>query len=653
VITAAVRKQCAACRYSKCLSIGMRPELVLDDEEKKTRFRKFLAKKQDEQEQNRQPISPVYDQDPPATPLKFPSPILSPKHPLPLPSPTSTKEPVVYGTRLSPLSNASSTPAPKVNNFLYETPEVKVKTEIDLSQNTSNYYQENTSTYGSYNYLFKRSSFTSYPNPYQSFDEKHHQSQTMSGYGENFRDWAQFPQYLKANQSPLSSFYRHHADPQRDQPTERSFEKISAATEVEFLRYSQSNTDFSEKSATSVITNYLKEESLDTTFTQSMENFDEYNQFMSCEVPSTSSKTYESMLNTNEERDSKPFDQFATADGEELIQKFVKAKTSPLVGTDTGPQKENLYTDSTSFVESSPRNTDQGKRKSVIVRAGTNKTSDSQLRNEKLDESNIIEIIDNTLELMPDAREMLKNLNFDMIQDIYTNEEENQVERLVRVWQDKWEEVNFGHHVINQYIRFCRQRREIPSQCFKEVNLKIRERCLNFVSSLEEAEQITSEEKVALFRQNLDSAEMMVYVHAFNLETWSDELEFALGKQDKIQWMDRDSSIKGLPLSTIVTHMPISEVEKLELYKNLMSCMMTVVKDRTVFVLMWLIIIFSQEEDTASPTVLKINKSFSTMLRRHLIQQQSKDVDSEMNIIYTCIGYLPTLKTSFEKIRNA
>jgi len=44
-ITASVRKQCAACRYQKCLSIGMKPELVLDDDEKKTRFRKFLSKK--------------------------------------------------------------------------------------------------------------------------------------------------------------------------------------------------------------------------------------------------------------------------------------------------------------------------------------------------------------------------------------------------------------------------------------------------------------------------------------------------------------------------------------------------------------------------------------------------------------------------------
>jgi len=44
-ITFMDRKQCSSCRYTKCLRIGMRPQLVLNDDEKKRRFKKFLSKK--------------------------------------------------------------------------------------------------------------------------------------------------------------------------------------------------------------------------------------------------------------------------------------------------------------------------------------------------------------------------------------------------------------------------------------------------------------------------------------------------------------------------------------------------------------------------------------------------------------------------------
>lgn len=45
-ISVATRRRCQKCRYDRCLRAGMNPEAVLDEGQKKVRFRKLLMKQQ-------------------------------------------------------------------------------------------------------------------------------------------------------------------------------------------------------------------------------------------------------------------------------------------------------------------------------------------------------------------------------------------------------------------------------------------------------------------------------------------------------------------------------------------------------------------------------------------------------------------------------
>ena len=97
----------------------------------------------------------------------------------------------------------------------------------------------------------------------------------------------------------------------------------------------------------------------------------------------------------------------------------------------------------------------------------------------------------------------------------------------------------------------------------------------------------------------------------------------------------------------MVTHMPLSEMEKLELYKNLMSCMVMVLKDRTVFILVSVIIILSDEENAC---VLRLKNGFVTLLRKYLLSKSENNIEETMNMIFACINTLPVIRESFAKI---
>eukprot|EP00092_Neocalanus_flemingeri_P003613 GFUD01003877.1.p1 GENE.GFUD01003877.1~~GFUD01003877.1.p1 ORF type:complete len:682 (+),score=79.52 GFUD01003877.1:382-2427(+) len=610
-ITAAVRKQCAACRYDKCLRIGMRPELVLDDDEKKTRFRKFLSKKQGDNDpddgrasvmERNNSLSPSYDHENSGTPgpirdrPSFHSPITHPEqamrladpslpHAMRMADPSLPHNPLLYNTRMSPpiIQNSAITKvvAAKSTTCLYERPMTEVKTEVNIIQNCSTSYSQNTSmnTFDNYNYLFKKNTFHTFQGeqlPFQMYPDKTQQNALMGAQGENFRNWARFPQYLKTNQNHPSHPDPFYGNQVTYQPHHQQSNQVKAlemhGTKKEDLHcYPGTNTNYSDKNAKSVIRN--KEESLPMTCSQPMKELNQISKSLSCEIPSTSSKTYETVLKPKEEEEDYDangvstnhsiwFKQFS---GEELIQRYVNKKYGKdMFFNSQSSFLENFCSNQSDFQDSLSKVIKQGtKRKSVIVRAGANKNDGKdadgkgvETELEKLNDSYMSDVIDNALSLIPDASEMLKNFNFDIMQDLYTNEEHCHVERIVSVWQEKWDELSFGQDIVGTYIGFCHNRNEFPAQFFKLINLQIRERCLSFVCSLEEVDQICAEDQIYLFRRNLDNAEMMAYVHSFNQKTWAEELDFVLGTKDKMQWMVGFILTKPSPPYWVVSPQP-------------------------------------------------------------------------------------------------
>jgi len=545
----------------------MRPDLVLDDDEKKTRFRKFLSKKQEEQEHNESRVvsrerndsmSPSYENENPRTPTRdrpeFHSQITHSEQAMRMHGSSILHNPSVYNTRISPPlihnSDVTKVVAAKSTSYLYDSPITEVKTEMNIIQNCTTSYSQNH--LDNYNYLYKKNNF----HPFQMYSEKKQQHPLMTSQKQN---WAKFPQYLKTNQNHPSHpdpFYGNQVSYQPQSQQSNYVKDMRLCAKKDHINYAYTNPTANDKNAISPVTNNTKEEAPHMTLSQPMEELNQFTKSISSEIPSTSSKTYQTDLKLKEELEKydahglpsdirRWFQQF---NGDELIQRYVNKKYGNKVFS-FGYQSnflEKLSSNSQDCQDSLLNVLNHGKRKSVIVRAALNKYGDCdddkpvEGETEKLNECYMSDVINNALSLIPDASEMLKSFNFDIMQDLYTNEEHCHVEQIVAVWQEKWEEINFGQDVVGIYINFCQNRREFPSEFFELVNLQIRERCLSFVCSLDEIDQISAEDQINLFRRNLDSAEMMAYVHGFNQKTWAEEIHFLFGKNDKIQWRVSD-----------------------------------------------------------------------------------------------------------------
>jgi len=296
------------------------------------------------------------------------------------------------------------------------------------------------------------------------------------------------------------------------------------------------------------------------------------------------------------------------------------------------------------------------KRKSVIVRAGgaASKTESGKDNEEggPVDLPDMDSSIEDMLASIGEPEDILLTTGLYPILGAYCEDESRKLMHITDIFMEEWRRLDLGANIVAEYIHFCQYKPEFPPAFFKSVNLVIRERCLAFISCLEELEQVSYSDQILLFKRNLDNVEMLAYVFAFNCGSVEAEIQFALGEKDMVQWKERDKSVTGANLSSVVSFMPISEEDKFSLYTNLMRCTMAPMKDLSTYVLLVLIVAFDGAPEGSVAAKLRAN--FQTMLARYLSQKKNGgNIEGELASLYECCLVLPLLAKPFQGIKYA
>ena len=192
---------------------------------------------------------------------------------------------------------------------------------------------------------------------------------------------------------------------------------------------------------------------------------------------------------------------------------------------------------------------------------------------------------------------------------------------------------------------------------------------------MEELSTLTYDEKKALVRSNGSNAEMFSYVHTFNKSTWEEELDFLFGHDDKLFWMTcnppiigQSMSIRsqfvqcshcaGVPLSTVITSSPLTELSKLDLYRTLASAKPQdgLLADSVVFCLTLLIILLAPAPGCsayARDTAARALNKYESLLLQYLQTERKLGVDTDMKTVYSCINILPKMARIFSSLQSA
>jgi len=214
-------------------------------------------------------------------------------------------------------------------------------------------------------------------------------------------------------------------------------------------------------------------------------------------------------------------------------------------------------------------------------------------------------------------------------------------------FEEKWNKINFGEQVISEYIQFCENKKEFQPAFWHVVNLNLRKRCINFLTSLDLFDALSARKMFDLFKKNLYKASMLAYIFIINLPSAEEEIKFIMGNQDILQWNSRDQGLagSGVAFSVMIQFMPMPDDKRFSFHRKVFENCHPVFEDKTVIMLMLLYVISNNEDDW---NIRRIRRKILSLLERHLHSKSPNGVSFEMQNVKYGIDSLQSLSEVFQ-----
>jgi len=587
------RKSCPPCRYEKCLRAGMRPDLVLDEDDKKKRFKKFKVSKVTREESD----------------------------------PESADEEVqivqdIPRKRKKPIDNINS----KTRRLKLSSNTLKDSLESHNSESLPPSFQNSVSP--------------KLPWPQDDSDASNDQ-------------WVSLPpDVIKDDADSDDNHNDSFLDPESGEVIdikESQSPCVIEAIEIPQVKLNDSKPQEEEAGKEQIVNDCQVESSLEVANEESQskqKRESKKKDACSLQESLTLSRIVQHLPLERETRGT--IEEELSAD--DLVLKYIHKKfnkiekkdiatNNPYLDTRHSIKKITIYNKSENVPYQQSSVISQPFRKSVIVKRTEVEPQiqiELQLKKEPQTEG----------QNRCQANEFVVSLNIGDIENIFTMEEGIYFENVRGIFEQKWNAIPFGEEMMNHYIGFCKQRHNLPPRFFQLINNQLQERVLNFICSGDDLDKLPKSKQFSLLKRNLPEAVVLIKVLGFNMRTWTEELDFVFTNLDNQQFKGQSYGVEGAKIDEILQYSPFPDVVKRTLLNMMHSCAHPILGDPSVFIIMLMLVIFTDVHD---PDICSIHDQYWTMLRRHLTRRPDccMGVDYLLSSISNCLRALPVMAQPF------